>query len=169
MRADLSRARPGFELGLDACVFLFLPVLALASRGAAPLAAIAGVLAFLSAVSSGVADWRRLRWTALLLAGVVLWGLMSTLWAINPWRSVVVALRLTGLFAAGLALLAAVETVAAPGRLLNCLIAGHAVALGLTAVQFATNGALTGPLSARFFIDPILNQAENGFVLLLLP
>jgi O-antigen ligase len=169
MRADFPRARPEFELGLAACVFLFLPVLALASRGAAPLAAVAGVLAFLLAAWSEEADWRGLRGTALPLAAVVLWGLASALWAVDPWRSVVVALRLTGLFAAGLALIAAAGTVTAPARLLRCLIAGLAVALGLTAIQFATNGALTGALSARFFIGPILNQAENGFVLLLLP
>jgi O-antigen ligase len=169
MRADFSRVRPGFELGLAACVFLFLPVLTLASRGAAALAAVAGVLAFLLAVSSGGADWRGLRHTALLLAALVLWGLASAVWAIDPWRSVVVALRLTGLFAAGLTLIAAAETMAAPARLLRCLIAGLVVALGLTVIQFATGGALTGALFARFFIKPILNQAENGFVLLLLP
>ena len=69
MRAVFSCARPGFELGLAACVFLFLPVLALASRGAAPLAAVAGVLAFLLAASSRTADWRGLHQAAELARG----------------------------------------------------------------------------------------------------
>jgi len=35
-----SRARSAFELGLDSCAVLFLPMLVLASKGAAPLAVV---------------------------------------------------------------------------------------------------------------------------------
>ena len=88
MQAALSRARPGFELGLDACVFLFLPVLALASRGAAALAAIAGLCALGLVAPEGIAAWRRVRGTALILAVLVGWGLITSLWAVEPERSV---------------------------------------------------------------------------------
>jgi len=169
MQAALSRARSGFELGLDACVFLFLPVLALASRGAAALAAIAGLCALGLAASEGIAAWRRVRGTALILAVLVGWGLITSLWAVEPERSVLTAARLAGMFAAGLALMAAAARIAAPRRLLACLVIGLAVALASTVAQFATGGELTGPFRIRPFKDPLLNQVENGFVLLLLP
>ncbi|HYM71398.1 MAG TPA: O-antigen ligase family protein [Stellaceae bacterium] len=163
------RARSAFELGLDACAFLFLPVLALASRGAAPLVAVAGALALGLVAPDGIAAWRRLRGLALLFAALLLWGLISALWAVDPGRSLLTAARLAGLFAAGLSLMAAAERIAAPRRLLACLIAGLAVAVVLTVLQFATGGELTGPFRIRPFKDPLLNQVENGFVLLLLP
>jgi exopolysaccharide production protein ExoQ len=106
---------------------------------------------------------------ALLFAALVLWGLLSSLWAIEPSRSLVTALRLAGMFAAGLALVAAAREIAGPLRLLRCFAAGLAIALALTVVQFWTVGALTHSLSRREFIEPALNQAEDGFVYLLLP
>jgi O-antigen ligase len=169
MPAILSRARPGFELGLDVCGFLFLPVLALASRGTAALAVIAGVCALGLAAPQGIAAWRRVRGTALIFALLVGWGLVSALWAVEPGRSLLIAARLAGMFVAGLALMAAAERIAAPHRLLGCLVAGLALALALTVAQFATGGELTGPFRIRPFKDPLLNQVENGFVLLLLP
>ena len=169
MPGILSRARPGFELGLDACGFLFLPVLALASRGTAALAVIAGVCALGLVAPQGIAAWRRVRGTALIFALLVGWGLASALWAVEPGRSLLLAARLAGMFAAGLALMAAAERIAAPRRLLGCLVAGLALALALTVAQFATGGELTGPFRIRPFKDPLLNQVENGFVLLLLP
>lgn len=169
MQAALSRARPGFELGLDACAFLFLPVLALASRGAAALAAVAGLCALGLVAPEGIAAWRRVRGIALIFIVLVGWGLITSLWAVEPERSVLTAARLAGMFAAGLALMAAAARIAAPRRLLGCLVAGLAVALALTVIQFATGGELTGPFRIRPFKDPLLNQVENGFVLLLLP
>jgi exopolysaccharide production protein ExoQ len=166
---DVSRARPGFELGLDICVFLFLPVLVLASKGAAPLAAAAGLCALGLVAPQGEAAWRRVRGLALLFAALVLWGLVSSLWAIEPRRSLLIALRLAGMFAAGLALIAAATKIAAPARLVWCFAAGLAIALALTVVQFWTAGALTHSLSRREFIEPALNQAEDGFAYLLLP
>jgi exopolysaccharide production protein ExoQ len=166
---NVSRARPGFELGLDICVFLFLPVLVLASKGAAPLVATAGLCALGLAVPRGAAAWWRVRGLALLFAALVLWGLLSSLWAIEPHRSLLIALRLAGMFAAGLALIAAASEIAAPGRLVWCFAAGLGIALALTVVQFWTVGALTHSLSRREFIEPALNQAEDGFAYLLLP
>jgi O-antigen ligase len=164
-----KRARAGFELGLDVCAFLFLPILVLASRGAAPLAAVAGLCALGLTAPRGAVAWRRVRGLALLFAALVLWGLLSSLWAIEPTRSLLIAMRLAGLFAAGLALIAASDAIVVPERLLAWFITGLVIGLALTVVQFWSNGALTAPLSRRMFDEPALNHAEDGFVLLLLP
>jgi exopolysaccharide production protein ExoQ len=163
------RARFAFELGLDICAFLFLPILVLASRGVAPLGAVAGVCAFGLVAPNGAAAWRRVRGWALLFAALIVWGLASAFWAVDPQHSLAIALRLTALFLAGLSLMAAVDEIAAPGRVMACLTAGLVAALMLTLVQFWTHGVLTGMLSRRAFIEPVLNQAEDGFGFLLLP
>jgi O-antigen ligase len=165
----VSRARPAFELGLGLCVFLFLPLLTLFSRGAAALAVVAGLLAVGIAAPEAGAAWRRVRAPALLFAALLLWGLLSAVWSIVPARSVVMAARLVGLFAAGLALVAAAPAIAAPQRLLAWFSSGLVLALAMTAVQVVTEGALTHPFLRHIFIEPRLNQVENGFVVLLLP
>lgn len=165
----VARVRPAFELGLDCCAFLFLPVLVLASKGAAPLGAAAGLCALALAAPRGAAAWRRVRGLAVLLGALVLWGVASALWAIEPRHSLLIALRLTGLFAAGLALIAAAPEIAAPERLLASLLAGFALALALAAVQLWSRGALTVPFGGRGFATPALDHVEDGFGLLLLP
>jgi exopolysaccharide production protein ExoQ len=165
----ILRARPVCEFGLDICAFLFLPILVLASKGAAPLAAAAGICALTLDAENLAAAWYRVRGLTVLLAALVLWGLISSLWAVEPRRSLLIALRLAALFAAGLALTAAASEIARPERLMWCLLAGFAVALVLAVVQFASSGMLTAPLARRAFIDPVLNQAEDGFGFLLLP
>ncbi len=165
----VSRAGPAFELGLDICAFLFLPILVLASRGAAPLVAVAGMCALGLAAPRGAAAWRRVRGLAVMLGLLVAWGLLSSLWSIEPWRSLLIALRLTGMFAAGLALVAAAGEIAAPQRLLASLAAGLVLSLALAVVQFLTNGAMTASHARRGFIEPALNNIEDGFGLLLLP
>lgn len=164
-----SRVRPVFEVGLDLCAFLFLPILVLASRGAAPLLAVAGVCALGLVVPIKPVSWRRVRCLALVFGALVGWGLVSSLWAIEPWRSLVAALRLAAMFAAGLALIVAAEEIAAPNRLMRCLIAGFVLALALSAAQLATQGALTAAFYDRQFIAAVLNQAEDGFTFLILP
>jgi O-antigen ligase len=106
---------------------------------------------------------------ASFFVALVLLGLVSSLWAIEPRRSLLIALRLTGLFAAGLALIAASSEIRAPRRLVVCLLVGFALSLPLAAVQYATDGALTAPLARRAFIEPTLNTIEDGFGLLLPP
>jgi hypothetical protein len=164
-----GHARARFELGLDICVFLFLPILALASKGAAALAVAAGLCGLGLAAPCGAAAWRQMRGSALVFAALLIWGLLSTLWAVDPLHSLSVALRLAGMFAAGLALLAAARDIAAPQRLILCLLAGLAVALALAVVQFASNGVLTVPFDRRGFIEPALNHVEDGFAFLSLP
>jgi exopolysaccharide production protein ExoQ len=165
----VARARTVFELGLDVSAFLFLPILVLASRGAAPLAAVAGVCALGLVADNLAIAWQRVRRLAPFFAALVVWGLISSLWAIEPQRSLLMSFRLTGLFVAGLALIAAAGEIRAPQRLLYCLLAGFALSLGLAAAQYATDGALTAPLGRRVFIEPTLNNIEDGFGLLLPP
>ncbi len=164
-----ARARAAFELGLDICALLFLPILVLASRGAAPLAGVAGLFALGLVTDNFAAAWWRVRRLAPFFAALVVWGLVASVWAIEPRRSLLIALRLTGLFAAGLALLAASSEIRAPRRLVACLLAGFALSLALAVAQYATHGALTAPLARRAFIEPTLNNIEDGFGLLLPP
>jgi O-antigen ligase len=164
-----ARARAASELGLDICVFLFLPILVLASRGAAPLVAVAGLCAFGLLTDNLSAAWWRVRRLAPFFVALVVWGLVSSLWAIEPRRSLLIALRLTGLFAAGLALIAASSEIRAPRRLVACLLAGFVLSLPLAVVQYTTDGVLTAPLARRAFIEPTLNTIEDGFGLLLPP
>jgi O-antigen ligase len=168
MLAD-RRAQSAFELGLDITAVLFLPILVLASRGTAPLAGFAGLCALGLAAPNPAAAWRRVRRHVPLLAALLLWGLVSALWAIEPRRSVLTALRLAALFAAGLALIAAASEMAAPRRLWRCLIAGFVLSLVLAVAQSITGGALTARFATRVFLDAALNNVEDGFGLLLLP
>jgi O-antigen ligase len=157
------------EVGLDFCAFLFLPILVLASRAAAPLLAVAGVCALGLVIPIGPASRRRVRWLALVFGALVVWGLVSSLWAIEPWRSLVTALRLAAMFAAGLALILAAKEITGPNRVVWSLIAGFAVALALSVAQVATRGALTAAFQERQFIAAVLNHAEDGFGFLILP
>jgi exopolysaccharide production protein ExoQ len=164
-----SRARAVFEAGLDLCAFLFLPILVLASRGAAALFAVAGLCALGFIIAAGTTRWSQVRRLALLFGALVVWGALSSSWAIEPSRSLVIALRLASMFAAGLALILAAEEIAAPERLLRSFAAGFVVALALALAQIATGGALTARLYERQFIGAVLNQAEDGFAFLILP
>ena len=166
---SLIAARAWFELGLDFCAFLFLPILTLASKGAAPLAIAAGLCGLGLAAPKGRAAWRRVRGFALIFAALLVWGVLSSLWAVNPSRSLVMALRLAGMFVAGLALTAAAPEIASARRLIAWLCAGVALALALTLVQYASNGLLSAPFATRGFIEPALNHVEDGFGFVLLP
>jgi O-antigen ligase len=156
------------EWGLDAAALLFLPVLALASHGLAPLEAVAGLFA-LGLARRRAAPWRDLAAPAALFAGLVLWGAVSAAWAPVPWRSLLIAFRLAGLFAAGLALAAAAGVVAEPARLVRCFLVGVALGIVILAVERATGGLLTRPFFVRGFVAPQLNQASDTLSILALP
>jgi O-antigen ligase len=158
------------ELVLVAAGFCFLPLLVLAPRGVAALVAFAGLAAAgLLLASPRPAPGPRLKAAAALLAIVVGWGAVSASWAPEPEHSLVLAARLAGLFAAGLALAAAAGRIAAPARLGRFLLAGFLLALVLAVFDFSSGGALTRPLSTRPYQPAWLNQAANGFAVLLLP
>ncbi len=165
----LSRARPAFELGLDICAFLLLPILVLASKGAAPLIGVAGVCALGLVAPEGAAIWRWVYGWCALFAALVLLGVVSSLWAVNPWRSLLIALRLTGMFTAGLSLIVASSRITAPHRVVVGFAAGLVTAIALAVAQYQTHGTMTASPTARQFVVTALNQAENGFALLLLP
>jgi exopolysaccharide production protein ExoQ len=157
------------ELGLDMAALAFLPVLAFASHGLAGLEAIAGALA-LGLVLQTRAAWRRdLVAPAAILVLLVLWGAVSAAWSPDMARSLLIAARLAGLFAAGLALVAAVPAIAEPQRLLRCFFAGIALGIAILAVQRMTGGLLTRPFFVRGFVPPQLNQASDTLAILTLP
>lgn len=164
-----SRLASGLEAGLDAAALLFLPVLALASRGLAALEAVAGLFALGLAWRGRTVIGRDFAAWAAPLAALVLWGAASAAWSLDPARSLMMAARLAGLFAAGLALLACVPALARPERLLRCFFAGLVLGIALLIVQRATGGLLTRPFSLRGFVAPQLNQASETLAVLALP
>jgi hypothetical protein len=118
------------ETGLQAAALLFIPLLVLLPRGAAALTSVSGLCALGLVLSTrGKRFSPRFALAATLLGLVLLWGAMSAFWSITPLRSAVVAGRLTGLFAAGLALIRAADCLATPRRLILLLMLG--LTLGL--------------------------------------
>ncbi len=168
--AALRRSAGWLEAGLDAAALLFFPLLVLAPRGVAPLASAAGLFAGGLVLSAGIRAWRpALTAPAALLGSLLAWGIVSALWAIDPRHSLDMAARLAGLFAAGLALAAAVDLLAAPRRLTLFLLGGFVLGIAMAAADFATRGALSAPFSSRVYQAAWLNQASVAFAILLLP
>src|SRR5207302_9658760 len=85
------------------------------------------------------------------LAALLVWGAASAVWSIDPRRSLLLDMRLAGMFAAGLALATAASRVAAPRRLMLALIAGIAIGLALTGYDLVSDGGLSGLVSVRAF------------------
>ncbi|HEX6442411.1 MAG TPA: O-antigen ligase family protein [Stellaceae bacterium] len=156
------------EAGLDLCAFLLMPMLALVPHGAAPLAAFAGLCAAGLVMTRG-ASLRPLFAPAVLLGGLLLWGAVSAIGAIDPVRSLVLDLQLAGLFLAALALAAAAERIASPWRMALCLMAGAALGLMLAGYDLATDGGLTRLISVRGFRPARLDQIAIGLAILALP
>jgi len=172
LASSLSRGRVAawFEAGLDIAALLFFPLLVLVPRGIAALLSVAGVCAAGLLLSAGR---QRLNATlgvaAALLVCLVLWGAISASWSINPTRSLTMAARLTGLFAAGVALAGAAQVLAAPRRLMFTLIVGLVLALGVSAIDLATAGSISTLFSDRVYRTSWLNQASISFAILLFP
>ncbi|MGC2412116.1 MAG: O-antigen ligase family protein [Stellaceae bacterium] len=110
-----------------------------------------------------------LRRPAAMLGALVVWGGLSALWSIDPWRSVVLDLRLLGLFGAALALAAAASQVAAPRRLTFFILAGTAIGIVLAVYDLASVGSLRQYVSIRPFAAARLNQLAAWLALLALP
>ncbi len=161
----------GCETGLDIAALLFFLLLLVVPRGIAPLAAAAGLF------SAGLVTLQRWRCVlrpalavpAALLAALLVWGVVSAAWSLDPPRSIEQAARLAGLFAAALAMAAAAGFVSAPRRLASFLTAGFVVALVIATVDLAADGALSKPFSDRVYQPAWLNQASVAFAVLLLP
>lgn len=169
--STVSLLARGCEAGFGIAALLFFPLLVVAPRGIAPLAAVGGLF------GAGVilSKTRRFSFPAALavptalLAALLIWGMISSVWSLNPLRSLEQAARLAGLFAAALVMAAAGEFLSAPRRLVSFLVAGFIIALVMAAVDLATHGALSKPFSDRVYQPAWLNQASVAFAILLLP
>ena len=172
----LSRARPVSPLanawcegGLNLSVLVLPALLALVPHGAAPLAGFAGLCAAGLILANPPYDFPALRRPAAVLGGLLLWGLVSASWSIDPWRSLTMATRLAALFGAALGLAAATTRVGSPRRLTLFLFAGTTIGIALALYDLASAGALSRYVSIRPFAAPRLNQIAAWLALLVLP
>lgn len=157
------------EAGLNLSALALPPLLALVPHGAAPLAGFAGLCAAGLIAANPPYEFRALRRPAAILGALVLWGALSAAWSIDPWRSLVIAARLAGLFAAALALAAAANRLNAPWRLTLCFFAGTAIGVALALYDLASAGDLSRHVSIRPFGAPRLNQIAAWLTLFVLP
>lgn len=165
-----QRIAAWFEAGLDTATLVFFPLLVVLPRGIAALVSVAGLCAAGLVVSaSGTRLTRIFLAAGMLLGSLLVWGTVSALWSVDPLRSLVVAARLAGLFAVGLALAAAAGLVAAPRRLAFLLLIGMMLGIAMVAIELGTAGGLSSLVSDRAYRPTQLNQASISFALLVLP
>jgi O-antigen ligase len=143
--------------------------LALVPHGVAPLVGIAGLCAAGVVATNPPYRFAALPVPAACLAALLLWGLASALWSIEPQRSLILDLRLTALFVGALALAAAAERIAAPQRLATFLLAGLGLGLVVTWFELATAGELINRISVRGFEPYRLDQITIGLAILAPP
>jgi hypothetical protein len=168
--AFAQRIAAGSEAGLDAAVLVLFPLLVVLPRGIAALVSAAGLCAAgLVLSASGTRLTRIFVVAATLLGCLLVWGTASALWSVDPVRSLVVAVRLAGLFAVALALAAGAGLVAAPRRLAFLLLIGMMLGIAMVAIERATAGGLSSLVSDRAYRPTQLNQASISFALLVLP
>jgi O-antigen ligase len=158
------------EAGLDTAALILFPLLVVLPRGIAALVSAAGLCsAGLVLSASGIRLTRNFLVAAMLLGCLLVWGTASALWSVDPVRSLLVAARLAGLFAVGLALAAGASLVAAPRRLAFLLLIGMMLGIAMVAIELATAGGLSSLVSDRAYRPTQLNQASISFALLVLP
>jgi O-antigen ligase len=158
------------EAGLDAAAVPFFPLLVLAPRGVVPVVSVAGLCAAGLVLSTGGPRPRpTLALTAALLGCLLVWGTASAMWSVDPLRSLIIAARLSGLFAVGLALAGAANCIKAPRRLTFFLLGGLALGVAMAATDLVTQGALGAPFTDRAYQAAGLNRASVSFAILLLP
>ena len=138
-------------------------------HGAAPLAGFAGICAAGLIAADPPHDFGDLRPAAAILGALLLWGALSAAWSIDPGRSLVMAARLGGLFAAALALATAASRIAQPQRLTLFFVAGTAIGIALALYDLASAGGLSRHVSVRVFAAPRLNQVSAWVALFVLP
>ena len=158
------------EAGLHTAALILFPLLVVLPRGIAALVSAAGLCAAgLVLSASGIRLTRNFLVAAMLLGCLLVWGTASALWSVDPVRSLLVAARLAGLFAVGLALAAGASLVAAPRRLAFLLLIGMMLGIAMVAIELATAGGLSSLVSDRAYRPTQLNQASISFALLVLP
>lgn len=158
------------EAGLDTAALLFFPLLVLLPRGIAALVSAAGLCAAGLVLSAGrFRSSPGLAVMVVLLGCLLLWGGLSALWSVDPLRTLTVTARLAGLFAVGLALLAAAECLTDPRRLMHFCLGGLALGITLAATDLVTHGGLSSFFSDRVYRATRLNQASVSFAIMLFP
>ena len=158
------------EAGLNAASVLFFPLLVVVPRGIVPVVSVAGACATgLVLSASGPRPRLALAPTATLLACLLVWGAASALWSVDSLRSLVIAARLAGLFAVGLALAGAAGCIKAPRRLTFLLLGGLALGVAMAATDLVTAGAVGAPFTDRAYQAAGLNRASVSFAILLVP
>jgi O-antigen ligase len=136
----------------------------------AALVSVAGFCAAALVLSSRKTSWGPATGFAVMLLGsLLLWGILSALWSVNPVRSLTVAMRLAGLFAAGLSLTAAANSIAAARRLISLLLVGLVLAVAMALAELATGGVLNSYVSDKPYQAARLNQASMSFAIVLMP
>jgi exopolysaccharide production protein ExoQ len=138
----LKRLHNGHVLGTAAC--LTLPASVFSAPFIAPLLSIAAAVALV------VMRVRERRWPAppagiaILFAALVLYGAVSSLWAVQPRLSLILAAQLLGLFAAGLVLVDAARRLAPEERAVfeSAFLAGFLCGLVLLLSETVTGAAI---------------------------
>jgi len=158
------------EAGLDAAALPFFPLLVIAPRGVAVLISVAGLCAAgLVLSTAGPKPRPALATPTALLGCLLLWGTASATWSVDWLRSLIVAARMAGLFASGLALVWAADSIRAPRRLTFVLLGSLVLAVALAVADLATHGAVGAPFTDRAYQPAGLNRAAVSFAIMLLP
>ena len=148
----------------------FFPLLVLVPKGIAVLVSAAGLCAAGLVLSTGgPRPHPALVLAAALLGCLLVWGTASAFWSVNPLRSLIMAARLAGLIALGLALAAAASRITAPRRLTLWLLGGFALGVAMAAAELVTHGALGAAFTDRAYQAARLNRASVTFAILLPP
>jgi O-antigen ligase len=154
---------------------LLLPaMLALVPRGAAPLAAVAGLCAVGTIAADAPGGWSPERWRALrvpvaIFGLLLVWGALSALWAVEPARLLLKEIQLAGLFAGGIVLAAAARSVSDRRRLIFLTIAGSGLGIAVAWGDLGTGGGLSRYITVRHFTPARLNQISVWLAIMLLP
>ncbi len=154
----LRSLHKGHVLGLAA--FLALPGCVFSVPFIAPLVILTALLLLL------VGPIRERRWPqgpreiAAILGLVVLYGLLSAFWAVEPRQSLVLAGRLAGIFAAGLLLLDGASQLAPEERrwFERAFLAGFILGALLILLESASHASLIDALRKAPWIEAVLGQ-----------
>lgn len=158
------------EAGLDVAALLFFPLLVLVPRGVTALVTVAGLCgAGLVLSASGPRPRTVLAAVGALLGCLLVWGTASAIWSVDWRRSLVVAVRLAGLFAVGLVLADAANSIKSARRLTFFFLGGLTLGVAMAAADLVTRGGLGAPFTERVYQPAALNRASVSFSILLLP
>lgn len=149
---------------------LFFPLLVLVPRGVAALVTVAGLCgAGLVLSASGPRPRTVLAAVGALLGCLLVWGTASAIWSVDWRRSLVVSVRLAGIFAVGLVLADAANRIKSARRLTFFFLGGLTLGVAMAAADLVTRGGLGAPFTEQVYQPAALNRASVSFSILLLP